>query len=65
MASLNGHTEIVRFLLQKEADIRCKYASNHTALQKASLEGHLEIVQLLLKDCEKYFQTAITSKKLN
>ena len=65
LASRIGHTEIVKLLLQKGANIMCKDACKQTPLQKASLEGHVEIVQLLLKDCEKYFQTAITSKKLN
>ena len=47
-ASQNGHTEVVRLLLEdKRVD---PSAVNNCAIQYASQDGHLEVVQLLLED---------------
>ena len=48
MASANGHTEIVKLLLDKGADVNVKNTYGITALFMASVHGHTEIVKLLL-----------------
>ena len=48
MASANGHTEIVKLLLDKGADVNVKNTYGITALFTASVHGHTEIVKLLL-----------------
>ena len=47
-ASLHGHTQVVRVLLDNGADVNGKTANQATALIAASLYGHKEIVELLL-----------------
>ena len=48
-ASLEGHTEIVKALLGKGADVNEKNNDNRTALDYAKVMGHEEIVNLLLQ----------------
>ena len=49
MASANGHTEIVKLLLGKGAEVNVKNTDDGvTALFMASANGHTEIVKLLL-----------------
>ncbi|AYV85138.1 MAG: repeat protein [Satyrvirus sp.] len=45
-ASVNNHLEIVKYVIEKGADI---HAENDQALRKASRNGHLEIVKLLIE----------------
>jgi len=45
-----GHLEIVKFLVEKGADINQKNDFGKTPLMYASARGHLEIVELLLKN---------------
>jgi ankyrin repeat protein len=45
-ASINGHTEIVKLLLEHGADV---HAENDWALRWAYYYGHTEIVKLLTK----------------
>jgi ankyrin repeat protein len=47
-AAGNGHTEVVRVLLARQADTRARRASGAHALDSAAQEGHQEIVDLLL-----------------
>jgi len=47
LASWNGHTEIVKLLLEAKADVNLQNTSGRTALIWASREGHTEIVKLL------------------
>ena len=49
-ASLKGHTEIVKALLDKGADVNAKSKDGVTALMWASQDGHTEIVKALLID---------------
>ena len=49
MASLNGHTENVRILLEFGAKPRSRNRWKETPLHKAALNGHLEIVRLLIE----------------
>jgi ankyrin repeat protein len=61
IASQQGHTEIVRFLLGLGADVEAKDASDgRTALFQASQEGHAAIVSLLL---ESGAQIEVPSRK--
>jgi ankyrin repeat protein len=48
MASANGHTEIVKLLLDKGADLNVKNTYGITVLFMASVHGHTEIAKLLL-----------------
>jgi ankyrin repeat protein len=48
-ASERGHSEIIRLLLEKGADINAQGGENGNAIQCAAREGNLEIVQLLLE----------------
>ena len=45
VASKNGHTKIVKLLLEKGADVNAKM----TALMLAAANGHTEIIKLLLE----------------
>ena len=48
LAAREGHLEVVRFLVNKKADIHLKSASGWTALMLAAREGHLEVVRFLV-----------------
>jgi len=48
-AADNGHTEIVRLLIDKGADINTENNYGYTALMEAAGAGHTEIVELLSK----------------
>jgi ankyrin repeat protein len=43
-----GHTEIVKFLLERGLDSNYRYGPGYTPLLTAAANGHLEIVKLLL-----------------
>ncbi len=47
LASLNGHLEIVPYLIEKGADVNVKDRWQQTPLHLASEKGHLEVVQCL------------------
>jgi ankyrin repeat protein len=50
MAAQNGHTEVVKFLLKKGADVNVKTTDNGiTILWMASKRGQTEAVKLLLE----------------
>ncbi|KAG9284174.1 hypothetical protein G9A89_022948 [Geosiphon pyriformis] len=49
-ASYNGHTSVVAFLLQKNANVDEKDNDGWTALHNAASQGHLKIVQYLLDE---------------
>jgi ankyrin repeat protein len=48
-ASLMGHLEIVRLLIERGADLNAQAANGDTALHDACENGHLSIVKLLLE----------------
>jgi ankyrin repeat protein len=48
-ASKNGHVEVVKLLLKKEADVNAPDLSGGTPLHQASKNGHVEVIKLLLK----------------
>ncbi len=48
LASQKGHTDIVKFLLDKGADVNVKAGMGFTALTFASFNGHIDIVKILL-----------------
>jgi ankyrin repeat protein len=45
---MQGHLEMVRFLLEAGADQEHKTDEMHTALMEASMDGHVEVARLLL-----------------
>ncbi|EMD33438.1 hypothetical protein CERSUDRAFT_98545, partial [Gelatoporia subvermispora B] len=47
--SYRGHLEVVRLLIEHDADVRTEGGYYGTALQAASCRGHLEIVRLLIE----------------
>lgn len=49
IASYYGHTDIVKLLLEREADVNVKNTDGVSALRMASQEGHTDIVKLLLE----------------
>lgn len=48
LASLNGHHEICKLLIDKKAQVNSKDETGETPLMKASAQGHLECVKELL-----------------
>jgi hypothetical protein len=48
MASMEGHTEVVKLLLEKGADVNAKRNDGVTALYLAEQEGHTDTMQALL-----------------
>jgi hypothetical protein len=49
LASLEGHLEVVRWLLEKGADVNAAEENGWTALMVASDNGHLPVVKLLVE----------------
>ncbi|KNG90903.1 hypothetical protein ANOM_000970 [Aspergillus nomiae NRRL 13137] len=49
-ASVHGHEEIVRFLIERGADVGVSCEHEWTPLHSASSHGHAEIVKLLLEN---------------
>jgi ankyrin repeat protein len=49
IASWNGHTEVVKLLVENGADVNAKTKDGFTALIFASMEVHAKIVKLLLE----------------
>jgi uncharacterized protein len=47
-AAHDGHVEVVRYLLDEEADINLRPGNFRTALEHASYKGRLQVVALLL-----------------
>lgn len=48
MMVVEGHLEMVKFLLEAGADQEHKTDEMHTALMEASMDGHVEVARLLL-----------------
>ena len=48
MASLGGHLAIVRFLIERKAEVNHTTLTNSTPLRAASFNGHTEVVRYLL-----------------
>jgi len=46
-AALNGHLEIVKFLIESHADINAANNDGDTPLKVAASRGHLEIEKML------------------
>ena len=54
LASMNGHTEIVKELLKSKADpLICRSFDNASPVWIASSNGHLEVVKELAKKMKK------------
>ncbi len=49
MASINGHVEVVRILVEHGADAKAQDGMGRTALHVASAEGHVEVVRMLVE----------------
>ena len=49
IASLSGHEEVARILLDCNADVVCENEDKRTPLHLASKEGHLQVVRVLLE----------------
>ena len=49
-AALNGHTDAMRLLLDKTADVNVADKGKDTPLHLASIRGHVEVVRLLLDE---------------
>ena len=49
IASQEGHVEVVRVLLEREADINKARNDRRTALSIASYKGHVEVVRILIE----------------
>jgi len=49
ISSQKGRFELVKFFINKKADINSKDSQNYTALIEASREGHFEIVKYLVE----------------
>ena len=49
IAAQNGHTEIVKYLLKKGANVNLRDNDGETALGAAKGKGYTDIVQLLEK----------------
>ncbi len=48
-SSQEGHCDVVRLLLQSEADVNAVTAAGKTAVMQASKNGHYDVVELLLE----------------
>ncbi|KAJ7830078.1 ankyrin repeat-containing domain protein [Mycena olivaceomarginata] len=48
-ASLNGHIEVVEFLLERGANFNATDKANNTALHNASARGRTDVVKLLVE----------------
>ncbi len=48
IAAASGHTDVVRLLLEKGADIHATNNFGHTSLMWAAMDGHTDTVRLLL-----------------
>ena len=48
-ASLEGHLQVVRYLLRQGVDVNIRDSANDTPLLLASFKGHLDVVQCLLE----------------
>ena len=53
MAAKNGHTEIVKLLLEQGAQIEEVSEDNRTPFHLAAMKGHTETVKLLLEQGAK------------
>jgi len=49
MTAKEGHTEVVKLLLEKGAEVNARANNGFTALGEAKKKGHIDIVQLLEK----------------
>lgn len=49
LAAKGGHTDIVQYLIDNEADINAKTRKNNTAIHIASLAGSLGVVKILVR----------------
>lgn len=50
LASLEGHSEVVKFLLDKDANIGSRNEGGLTALHAATYRGHFELVEILVTE---------------
>ena len=49
MAAMKGHTDVVKLLVENDADVNIKTLDNRTALSYAKDEGYPEVVYALKK----------------
>ncbi|NBR95459.1 MAG: ankyrin repeat domain-containing protein [Proteobacteria bacterium] len=49
LAAIEGHTEVVKLLLDKGADVNSRLETGETALILAAQGGHKEVMELLIK----------------
>ena len=63
IASLEGHADVVRVLLNARCDVYCKNSDNDTPLIDAVENGHLDVVKLLLHAGSDPRQTNATGEE--
>ena len=49
-ASLAGHLDVVKLLIERNAEVDCRTSTNSTPLRSAAFRGHLDIVRFLVEN---------------
>jgi ankyrin repeat protein len=63
LASMSGHTDIVRLLIDRGADLDKQDKFGFTALMNASWPGHVEVVRLLIDGGADITKTNLSGNK--
>ena len=51
LAAMEGHSEVVKYLLKLSADVTLKGTAGMTALHMAAKNGHWMVCQVILTEC--------------
>jgi ankyrin repeat protein len=49
-ASMHGHTEVVRFLIENRVDVDCEDMYGYKALHSAAVNSHTEVLRFLIEN---------------